>query len=182
MIAQHSERLTTGLRALAMAFVAVAAAALLWRPSLEAELPDESAGALVGDSLRVFPAVSPARVGDAQRVAASNIFAASRRAPGRRYAPGSDVPASSATIGDAGMPFDPANAADTPSLLGTVLDALGDRALILAPQVDSIPRFYRVGERAGSYRIRRIEAGRVLLDGPSGRVVLELLKPTEARP
>jgi hypothetical protein len=76
---------------------------------------------------------------------------------------------------------DPMFGGDTPSLLGTVLDALGDRALILAPQVDSIARFYKVGERIGSYRVRRIEAGRVLLDGPNGRVIIEL-KPNEARP
>jgi hypothetical protein len=182
MIALHSERLVVGLRALTIAVVAIAAAALAWQPSLDAELPEEAAGAVMGDSALALQSVSPARAGDAARIAASNIFAANRRAPGRRYAPGTDVPATTGSGADAGMPIDPMAGADTPSLLGTVLDALGDRALILAPQVDSNARFYRVGERVGPYRVRRIEAGRVLLDGPNGRVVLELLKPNEARP
>jgi hypothetical protein len=66
-------------------------------------------------------------------------------------------------------------------LLGTVIDALGARALLLAPSPDSLPKFYGVGERIGAYRVRKVEVGRVTLDGPNGRMVLQL-KPNEARP
>jgi hypothetical protein len=181
MIAAQSERLTSALRGLTLAAIAVAVGALVWRPSLEADLPDEATGALVGDSTGAFASVAPARAGDAQRITASNIFAASRHAPVRRFAPGRAAPDDAGADAESGTAYDPALAGEAPTLLGTVLDALGDRALLLAPQVDSSARFYRVGERVGSYRVRRIEAGRVVLDGPTGRLVLELLKPNEAR-
>lgn len=181
MIAAQSEKLVAALRGLTLAAIAVGGVALIWQPRLEARLPAEAAGALLGDAATEFPPVPPDRVGDASRITASNIFAASRRAPSRRYAPGSELARASGAVTDVGTVLDPMFGGDTPSLLGTVLDALGDRALILAPQVDSIARFYKVGERLGLYRVRRIEAGRVLLDGPNGRVVLEL-KPNEARP
>jgi len=180
MIARQSERLTIALRALTIAALIVAAAALVWQPSLDAEIPDESAGAVAGDSLFAFPPVPAARAGDALRVTTGNVFAASRRAPARRYAPASDAATAGGASSQDNAAFDPTTAGDAPSLLGTVLDALGDRALMLVSQVDSHPRFFRVGERAGSYRVRRIEAGRVVLDGPNGRLVLEL-KPNEAR-
>jgi hypothetical protein len=182
MIVATADRLTRALRAVAVVSLAVAAVAPLWRPSLDAELPDESAGALAADSTRSFPDVPSARAADAQRVAQGNIFAAARRPPARRYVPGGTPPGTGAADPEAALPFDPAYTGESPTLLGTVLDALGDRALILIPQVDSTARFYRVGERAGPFRVRRIEAGRVVLDGPAGRVVLDLLKPNEARP
>jgi len=181
MIAAHTDRATRILRVATATVIVLGAAALAWRPSLDAALPDEATGALVGDSVLPFSALPAARAGDAQRVIANNVFAASRRAPGRRYSPTQDVPTTSSGGGDASMTFEPPVAADLPSLLGTVLDALGDRALMMLPSIDSSARFYRVGERVGAYRVRRIEPGRVVLDGPNGRVVLEL-KPNEARP
>lgn len=182
MIAARSEQLVRALRAVSIVAIGVALLALPWRPALQATLPDQASGALAGDSMLAFPASHPARAGDAQRIVANNMFAASRRAPGRRYAPASDASAApDAAVSDPGIVFDPALAADAPSLLGTVIDALGARALLLVPAVDSLPKFYSVGERLGTYRVRRIEAGRVTLDGPNGRIVLQL-KPNEARP
>lgn len=180
MIATLSERLSRAAWLAAAALSALAVFAVVWQPSLEAKLPDEAAGALIGDSVPAFTAAGTARVQAADRIIANNVFATARRAPGRRFAP--RAAAANEPAADAGLVFDPMSAAESPSLLGTVLDALGDRALILAPAVDSSARFYRVGERVGPYRVRRIEAGRVMLDGPSGRIVLELLKPNEARP
>lgn len=182
MTAARSEQLTRLLRVASVVALTIAGSALLWRPALDAELPDEAAGTLAADSALAFVPLPADRAGDAQRMVANNLFAASRRPPGRRYAPGNDAGGTPDAAGDAGMVFDPALAADTPTLLGTVIDALGARALIQAPAADSVARFYRVGERVGAYRVRRIEAGRVVLDGPSGRIVLQLLKPNEARP
>ncbi len=184
MIAAHTELATRILRGATAAAIVLGAVVLLWRPrpvSLDAAQPDEATGALVGDSVLPFAALPAARAGDAQRIVANNVFTASRRAPGRRYSPAQDVPAASSGGSDASMTFEPPFATDAPSLLGTVLDALGDRALLMLPSIDSSARFYRVGERIGAYRVRRIEAGRVVVDGPSGRVILEL-KPNEARP
>ncbi len=182
MIAARSEKLVRALRVASVAAIAVGGLALVWRPGLEAALPDSATSELAGDSTLTFPAPLEARAGDAQRVVANNVFAASRRAPGRRYAPATDASAApDAAVGDPGIAFDPAFSADSPSLMGTVIDALGARALLMAPAVDSLPKFYTVGERIGAYRIRRIEVGRVTLDGPNGRIVLQL-KPNEARP
>lgn len=181
MIAARSERLVQSLRLTALAAVGIAALVLLWRPSLDVTLSDEAG--LVTDSALLLPAAQIVRTGDAQRIAASNVFAASRRAPGRRYAPASDASAApDAAADDPGLVFEPVQSADTPSVLGTVIDALGARALLLAPTADSLPRFYNVGDRIGSYRVRRVEAGRVTLDGPNGRIVIQLSNPNEARP
>lgn len=182
MNAARSEQLTRLLRVASVIALAIALAALLWRPSLEAELPDEAAGTLAADSALTFAPLPADRAGDAQRIVENNLFATSRRPPGRRYAPATDAAATPEAVGDAAMAYDPAYGNDTPALLGTVIDALGARALLLTPSADSAPRFYRAGDRAGAYRVRRIEAGRVVLDGPSGRIVLQLLKPNEARP
>ena len=181
MIAARSDRLVRALRLASLVAIAVGALALLWRPQLEASLPDDANNAL-SDTMLVFPAPQEARAGDAQRVVANNVFASSRRAPVRRYAPATDASAAPDAAGsDPGIAFDPALTADAPSLMGTVIDALGARALLVAPAVDSLPKFYNVGDRVGTYRVRRIEAGRVTLDGPNGRLVLHL-KPNEARP
>jgi hypothetical protein len=178
MTAVRMDQIGRLLRAGMAVAVVLAAAALLWRPSLDAAYADEAAGSLRGDTASQGAAASPERAGDVARIVANNLFAASRRAPNRRYAP-SD-PASAPDAADAAA-FDVA-AADAPMLLGTVIDALGARALLQSAATDSGARFYTVGERIGTYRVRRVEAGRVTLDGPSGRIVLELLKPSEGRP
>lgn len=181
MIAARSEKLVRALRLASLAALAVGGLALVWRPRLETSLPDD-VNALAGDSALTFPAQQEARAGDAQRVVANNVFASSRRAPGRRYVPATDASAAPDAAGsEPGIAFDPTLSADAPSLMGTVIDALGTRALLLAPAVDSLPKFYNTGDRIGTYRVRRIEAGRVTLDGPNGRIVLHL-KPNEARP
>ena len=177
MITARSEQLIRALRLTSIGALGVAALALLWRPGLMSSLPESQ----IASDTMMFAAPPPS-AGEAKRIVANNVFAASRRAPGRRYAPATDASAApDAAGGDPGIAFDPALAADSPSLMGTVIDALGARALLVAPAVDSLSKFYSVGERIGTYRVRRIEAGRVTLDGPNGRIVLKL-KPNEARP
>ena len=177
MITARSEQLISALRLTSIGALGVAALALLWRPGLISSLPESQ----IASDTMMFAAPQPS-AGEAKRIVANNVFAASRRAPGRRYAPATDASAApDAAGGDPGIAFDPALSTDSPSLMGTVIDALGARALLVAPAVDSLPKFYSVGERIGTYRVRRIEAGRVTLDGPNGRIVLHL-KPNEARP
>lgn len=179
MTAARGARLIRTFRFASIGALGVALFALLWRPRLEASLPDQQLGA---DSSFTFRSVA-AGAGAAQRVVANNVFASARRAPGRRYAPATDASAGpDAAAGDPGMVFDPGIvAADAPVVLGTVIDALGARALLAVPGADSLPKFYTAGERVGAYRVRKVEAGRVILDGPNGRVILQL-KPNEARP
>ena len=181
MNAARTEQLTLALRLIMVAALVIGAGTLLWRPSLDAEIPDESAGALAGDSSPGFPGVPAARAGDASRIVGNNLFAPARQPPQHRYNP--SAPPSTDAVGlDAGAVSDPLLAAELPSLLGTAIDALGTRALLQMSSSDSSAKFYRVGERIGVYRVQRIEAGRVILSGPSGRVTLELLKPNEVRP
>ncbi|MGH7696014.1 MAG: hypothetical protein ACRENH_13595 [Gemmatimonadaceae bacterium] len=177
MIAARSEQLIRALRLTSIGALGVAVLAVLWRPGLMSSLPESE---IASDTV-MFATPQPS-AGEAKQIVANNVFAASRRAPGRRYAPATDASAApDAAGGDPGIAFDPALSVDSPSLMGTVIDALGARALLVAPAVDSLPKFYSVGERIGTYRVRRIEAGRVTLDGPNGRIVLQL-KPNEARP
>lgn len=178
MTAARMDLIVRLLRAGTLVAAAAALAALLWRPSLDASYADEAAGSLLGDISAQAAALPAERATDASRIVANNLFASSRRAPGRRFAPSQGL---SSPDGAAAGVFDVA-AADAPTLLGTVLDALGARALLQQTAADSGARFYSVGERIGGYRVRRVEAGRVTLDGPGGRVVLELLKPSEGRP
>jgi len=177
MIAARSEQLIRALRLTSIGALGIVVLALLWRPGLMASMPESE----IASDTMMFAAPQPS-AGEAKRMVANNMFAASRRAPGRRYAPATDASAAPDAAGnDPGIAFDPAVSAEAPSLMGTVIDALGARALLMAPAVDSLPKFYSVGERIGTYRVRRIEAGRVTVDGPNGRIVIHL-KPNEARP
>jgi len=177
MIAARSEQLIRALRLTSIGALGIVVLALLWRPGLMASMPESE----IANDTMMFAAPQPS-AGEAKRMVANNMFAASRRPPGRRYAPATDASAAPDAAGnDPGIAFDPAVSAEAPSLMGTVIDALGARALLMAPAVDSLPKFYSVGERIGTYRVRRIEAGRVTVDGPNGRIVIHL-KPNEARP
>ncbi len=179
MSAVRLVRIAMGLRLVSAAALLIAVVSLVWRPALDAEIPDEAAGALAADSGQAFLTSAPSRAGDAQRIVGNNLFAASRRAPVRRYAPGTEAAAPQGS--EPGGLFDPAMTGESPSLLGTVIDESGARALLQPSAFDSAAKFYRVGERVGSYRVRRIDAGRVVLQGPDGRLVLELPKPNEVR-
>lgn len=180
MNAARTEQVTLALRLIMVAALVLGGGALLWRPSLDAELPDEAEGTLAADSSPSFPGVPAARAADASRIVDNNLFAASRQAPTRRYNPAQSASPEAGV--DPGLTMEPTFAGEVPSLLGTAIDALGARALLQPSASDSSAKFYRVGERIGAYRVQRIEAGRVILSGPSGRVTLELLKPNEVRP
>ncbi|MGQ0538264.1 MAG: hypothetical protein ACT4R6_04905 [Gemmatimonadaceae bacterium] len=167
------------LRYAAGALLAAAVIAVIWRPPLEARLPDEAAGSLAGDSLTALPTAAAERGGDTRLIIDHNIFATSRRAPSRRYAP--DAGAGPAPMADVSAFADPMLGTAPPTLLGTVLQDGNARALLLAPG-DSAARFYSVGERVAGFRVRTIESRRVVLVGPTGRIVLDLSKPNEDKP
>jgi hypothetical protein len=80
----------------------------------------------------------------------------------------------------AGEPVD-SSAASTgsdavPHLYGTMHGAESTALLRLDAGV-SEPRIYRVGDRAGGYRVAEIAERSVALIGPGGRVVLKLRAP-----
>jgi hypothetical protein len=126
-------------------------------------------------------------LGAADRVVRTDIFSARRSAPTRRYTfgePGEEsntaAPDAGGAMAVAGEPVD-SSAASTgsdavPHLYGTMLGAESTALLRLDAGV-SEPRIYRVGDRAGGYRVAEIAERSVALIGPGGRVVLKLRAP-----
>ena len=68
-----------------------------------------------------------------------------------------------------------------PRLYGTVVQADGPQALMRLDRRATSPTLFRVGDRAGGYRVVEIGERAVTLDGPSGRVVLRLPTPKGER-
>ena len=142
-----------------------------------------STGALP-DSVR--PAASP-DVGAADRVVKTDVFSSRRSAPPRRYMFG-EAP-TSADVAATDMSAAPSlggEAADSttastmndavPHLYGTMLGPNESTALLRLDARVAEPRLYRVGDRAGGYRVADIADRSVTLVGPGGRVVLRLEK------
>ena len=143
MNAGRTEQLTLALRLIMVAALSLGGGALLWRPSLDAEMPDEAAGTLAADSSPSFPGVPAARAADATRIVDNNLFAASRQPPTRRYNPAQSANPEPFGV-EPGLTADPTLAGEVPSLLGTAIDALGARALLQPSMSDSSAKFYRV--------------------------------------
>ena len=61
-----------------------------------------------------------------------------------------------------------------PALFGTVVSADGARALLRLDARIPGAQLYEEGARAGGWRVVRVEADRVLLDGPGGTVTLRM--------
>lgn len=130
-----------------------------------------------------------ADLGAAERVVRTDIFSSRRTAPSRRYMFGeltseSDVmPAEPSAAPLAGEPMDSAAASTAndavPHLYGTMLGAGEATALLRLDARVSEPRLYRVGDRAGGYRVAEIGDRSVTLVGSSGRVVLRMKHPDE---
>jgi hypothetical protein len=143
-----------------------------------------SAGALP-DSVRSSPAPD---VGAADRVVKTDVFSSRRSAPPRRSMFGEVTPPTDAMTPDpsaapagAGEPVDSTAAASTandavPHLYGTMLGPNESTALLRLDTRITEPRLYRVGDRAGGYRVTDIADRSVTLAGPKGRVVLRMEK------
>jgi hypothetical protein len=145
-----------------------------------------STGALPG-SVRQRPAPD---LGAADRVVRTDIFSPRRAAPPRRYMFGETTsepdaapaePAASAPL--AGETVDSASVSTAndavPHLYGTMLGPAGATALLRLDAAISEPRLYRVGDRAGGYRVAEIGDRSVILVGPRGRLALRLKQPDE---
>jgi hypothetical protein len=142
-------------------------------------------GTSISDSVRPSPV---ADLGAADRVIRTDIFSPRRAAPPQRYvfgegAPQADAAAPEMTVAPplAGEPLDSttaSTAADAvPHLYGTMLGPTDATALLRLDVHVSEPRLYRVGDRAGGYRVADIADRSVTLMGPGGRVVLRLVRP-----
>jgi hypothetical protein len=123
-------------------------------------------------------------LGAADRVVRTDIFSPRRTAPPRRYVFGetpaepdaepTDVAAAPPLAGELVDSTMASTANDAvPHLYGTMVGAESTALLRLDASV-SEPRLYRVGDRAGGYRVVEIGDRSVTLVGPSGRLVLKL--------
>jgi hypothetical protein len=132
-----------------------------------------------------------ADVGAADRVVRTNVFSPRRAAPSRRYSFGDPPPEPELGV-DAGlavasegvsMTMDSATASTAadvvPHLYGTMLGPADSTALLRLDARVNEPRLFRVGDRAGGYRVVGISDRAVTLMGPTGRVVLRLPRPEQ---
>lgn len=128
-----------------------------------------------------------ADLGAADRVVKTDIFSSRRGPPSRRYAfgetgePATDAaPEMPSATPLAGEPLDSATASTAndavPHLYGTMMGPAESTALLRLDASRSEPRLYKVGDRAGGYRVVDISDRTVTLVGPGGRVVLRLAR------
>jgi hypothetical protein len=146
-----------------------------------------ASGSPVGDSVRQ---AAVADLGAADRVVRTDIFSPRRTAPSQRYVLGdggsqADAAPAETTVAPAlaGEPMDSATASTAadvvPHLYGTMLGPVDATALLRLDGRVSEPRLFRVGDRAGGYRVVEIADRSVTLMGPGGRVVLRLVRPDQ---
>jgi hypothetical protein len=165
------------LRSLTVVFVFVGAGALLWRPGIPSN--EIAPTGIEARSVKNAPA-APLDVTANQIIVQGNIFSASRKAPAVRYNPfepdwGSADPATPEPAADTAS----ATAAGdgVPKLFGTMIGARGSAALLRLDPALLEAQLYREGDRAGRYRVEKINEQSVVLRGPAGRVVLRLVIP-----
>ena len=168
-------RLETILRALSVSFAALAVVALVWPVSVPRDqIPPTGLDA---------PSSQPARASDpavTESIVTANIFSAERKPPRSRYNPFEPDPiAPEPSLGGA-MAVDPAVTSDegaVPRLFGIMSSPAGANALMrLDPAVPEAV-LYREGDRAGQYRVVKINPQSVVLSGPRGQTVLQLKRP-----
>ena len=168
-------RLETILRALAVSFAAIAVMALLWPVSVpHDQIPPAGLDA---------PSSQPARASDpaiTESIVTANIFSAERKPPRSRYNPFEPDPIAPEPLLGAAMSVDAAVISDedaVPRLFGIMSSPAGANALMrLDPTVPEAV-LYREGDRAGQYRVVKINLQSVVLSGPRGQTVLQLKRP-----
>jgi len=183
-------RLVLGLNAATVVLVVVGILLLVVPspgPASRAQVTAIASATSASDSVRPSAA---ADIGAADRVIRTDIFSPRRAAPSQRYvfgegAPQADAASPEMTVAPplAGEPLDSttaSTAADAvPHLYGTMLGPTDATALLRLDAHVSEPRLYRVGDRAGGYRVADIADRSVTLMGPGGRVVLRLVRPDQ---
>lgn len=184
-------RLVLGLNAATVLLVLVGIALVVVPTPVPAGRSPASIQASTGtlpDSVRQPPAPDLAA---ADRVVRTDIFSPRRSAPARRSMYGETAAEPSGLVTDSVTTAAPAGgetadsssastAADAvPHLYGTMMGPVDATALLRLDGSVPEPRLYRVGDRAGRYRVVEIGDRTVTLAGPSGRVVLRLKHPDE---
>jgi hypothetical protein len=164
-------RLEPALRALAAIFLIIAIAGLFWPsgPS-RAVIAPELQSAPTKQTIAAQPAVADA-------IIASNIFSSSRKPPRSRYNPFEPEPTPVETIPDVGAAEPVPDEDAVPRLFGIVIGPRGAEALLRLDRTIPDAQLYKEGDRAGVYRVVKVEAQSVTLTGPRGRVVLQLKRP-----
>jgi hypothetical protein len=175
-------RMVRALQSVAAIGIAVTLWALLWPVRANvAPLPAALPAVGAPDSVR-----AEADSLTTEQIVDANIFSLSRRRPARRT-----MPTSTTTLSDtmASLGLSLTDTASTmpatdsvgprapdrvPRLYGVVDGGGGAQALLRLERARPGAALYREGDRAGGYRVRRIERDRVALDGPRGGLVLRL--------
>jgi hypothetical protein len=179
-------RVILGLNAATVLLVLMGIALLV----VPAPVPTGLAPAVVASTGALPDSVRPISTdpGAADRVVRTDIFSSRRAPPSRRSTFGETSDVSDAALTEmisaatlAGEPMDSSGAATAndavPHLYGTMMGPNESTALLRLDAAMSEPRLYRVGDRAGRYRVAGIADRSVTLIGPNGRVVLRLAKP-----
>lgn len=168
-------RLETILRGLSVFFAALAVTVFLWPVSV----PRDQIAPAGLDA----PSSQPARASDpaiTQSIVTSNIFSAARKPPRSRYNPFEPDPIAPELSLGTGSMVDTgvvSNEDAVPSLFGIMSSPAGANALMrLDPGVPEAV-LYREGDRAGQYRVVKINSQSVVLSGPRGQTVLQLKRP-----
>lgn len=182
-------RLVLGLNAATVVLVVIGLLLLVVPTPLPSggELPTVVASAGAVPDTAVGPVADH---GVAERVVRTNIFSARRSPPARRFMFGEvgDETAES-RVDSTTTPLSYGESVDStmastamdpvPHLYGTMLGPAGGTALLRLDARISEPRLYRVGDRAGGYRVTDIGDRSATLTGPNGRVVLRLARPDQ---
>ena len=173
-----THRMEITLRILTIVFAIAGAAFWILPPALpDARVVERAAAATVADN---HAKATLAESASTATIVESNIFSASRAAPGKRYTPpgsgGVAEEASAAASSDAPVML----ATSPPRVFGTMVGPGGATALMQADSAGASGRLYREGERIGAYRIVKISASSVIVRGPEGRVELKI-QPQEDR-
>ncbi len=118
---------------------------------------------------------------DAGPIVTSNMFSATRVAPGVRYTPrsGGGQPADAAVPGADEAMTTPVEA--PPRVYGTMTGPNGATALIQPDSTGASSRLYREGDRVGAFRIEKILANSVVVRSPAGRLELKVEQPEDRR-
>ncbi|MDQ6717186.1 MAG: hypothetical protein M3Z17_02430 [Gemmatimonadota bacterium] len=111
-------------------------------------------------------------------VVGSDIFSATRAAPGQRYNPTAGGSESQVGAAASVSPYGPE---PLPHLSGVLRSPTGALALMQADSAGSVGRMYRTGDRIGGYRVVRIDDSSVVVAGPRGRTRIRVNPPDTSR-
>ncbi len=176
-------KLVPMLQAVTVAGLAAAAVLLAWPPDVSVAPIAPTLPALAAAA----PALPAAATSLTDSIVNANIFSLTREAPDDRtfvaapVDPTVDATMANSSTANAGVGDSLAttNGDPVPHLYGVVNGPLGTAVLLRLDPARRGSRLFHIGEGAAGYRVRRIGADRVELDGPSGAVVLTLTSKGE---